>query len=416
MSSSPIIKMTYQEVLDKIYAALPAYQREGKAAYKADLGNIVALCEELNHPEKNFKSIHVAGTNGKGSTSHMLASVLQEQGYKVGLYTSPHLIDFSERVKINGVNIEEQFVIEFYNKFNTLLEKIEPSFFEFSVALAFWHFSNQKVDFAIIEVGLGGRLDSTNIITPELSIVTNISLDHTHLLGDTIEKIALEKGGIIKENIPVIIGKTENKAEKTLIGIAQSKNASYTLVRQKEPQTLPSDFSAQYQLTNQQTVLCAIEKLQALNFKIDQEAIERGLLSISKNTSLLGRWQILEQSPKVICDVGHNEAGINEVLKQLKTENFDQLHIVWGMVNDKDISQILQLLPKDANYYFTQPSIFRKLPVDELYESAQKIGLKGKPFTSVLQAVENAKLNLKANDLLLIGGSTFVVADVFSKN
>lgn len=404
--------MNYQDTISWMFKQLPMYQNQGKTAYKKDLTNTLKLAEYLNHPENNFKTIHVAGTNGKGSTSHMLASILQEAGYKVGLYTSPHLKDFRERIKINGEEIGEKFVTQFIEKHSQFLETNSLSFFEMTVGMAFDYFSNQSVDIAIIEVGLGGRLDSTNIITPEVSVITNIGLDHTQFLGDTLQKIAFEKGGIIKPNTPVVIGETQIETSIVFKDIATQKKAPIYFADQIIKETFKSDLKGLYQQKNIVTVLQAINILNQGNFKITQQNIKKGLLNVVHNTGLKGRWQILQEKPKVICDTAHNVEGLKYIVKQLELEVFNQLHIVFGVVNDKDLTSILPIMPKKANYYFCKPNIPRGLEVETLKALFKSNGFVGEAYNSVNEALKNAKLNADSEDLIYVGGSTFVVAEI----
>lgn len=401
--------MTYKETLNWMFAQLPMYQREGKTAFKKDLTNIVAFSKELNFPEKKFKSIHVGGTNGKGSTSHMLASILQEAGYKVGLYTSPHLKNFTERIRINGSEIPEQNVSAFINKNKSFLEKQKLSFFEMTVGLAFDYFAKERVDIAIIEVGLGGRLDSTNIITPELSVITNIGLDHTEMLGDTLPKIAFEKAGIIKNNVPVVIGERQVETVKVFAEKAQETfselfYASDSFIDYK------TDLLGDYQQKNVKTAVVAIEHLHG--FKVSEEHIKNGLLNVVKNTNLKGRWQILQEKPTVICDTAHNKEGLEIVLNQLKKETLKKVHIVIGVVSDKKIEAILPMFPKSANYYFCKPNLPRGLSETILQVKAKEFGLMGEKYSSVKNALKNALLNANQQDIIYVGGSTFVVAEI----
>ncbi len=402
--------MTYQQTLDYLFNRLPMYQRLGAAAYKADIGNIVLASQHLDNPHKKFKSIHVAGTNGKGSTSHLLASIFQESGYKVGLYTSPHLKDFRERIKINGQMIPETEVISFVSNNKAFFETLELSFFEFTVALAFDYFAKQKVDIAIIETGLGGRLDSTNIIRPELAIITNISLDHANLLGGTIEKIAKEKAGIIKKNTPIIIGRKQKETTEIFRKIAEEKQTKliYASVNNK----YKKDLKENYQKENISTTLTAITQLQAMNWNISEDNIINGMGNIQKNTAFMGRWQTLSKHPLIICDMGHNEDGIKQVIQQIAELHFNKLHFVFGVVKDKNIDAILSLMPKQAQYYFCQANIDRAMEVEELAKKAIKSGLKGAAHTSVKQALKNAKKNATKDDFIFVGGSAFVVAEV----
>ncbi|MBX2960280.1 MAG: bifunctional folylpolyglutamate synthase/dihydrofolate synthase [Flavobacteriales bacterium] len=403
--------MNYQQTLDYLFSQLPMFQRVGASAYKADLNNTIELCKLLHHPEKNFKSIHIAGTNGKGSTSHMLASILQEAGYKVGLYTSPHLKDFRERIKINGEMISEQEVVDFVIKHQSEFEQINLSFFEWTVGLAFDYFSKKQVDIAVIETGLGGRLDSTNVITPLVSVITNIGKDHTQFLGETLAKIASEKAGIIKENIPIIIGETQQETQQVFIDKALEKSAKIFFADKIITTNYESDLKGIYQEKNKKTVLAAIQQLMINGFSIAEENIKNGLLNVVKNTGLLGRWQILSENPLTICDTGHNEAGIKEVLKQISLTKHNHLHFVFGAVNDKEIDSILSMLPKNATYYFCQAKIPRALDVNVLYTKAKEFELKGNPYDSVENAIKQAKANASANDFVFVGGSTFVVAE-----
>lgn len=403
--------MNYQQTLDYLFSQLPMFQRVGASAYKADLNNTIELCKLLHHPEKNFKSIHIAGTNGKGSTSHMLASILQEAGYKVGLYTSPHLKDFRERIKINGEMISEQEVVDFVIKHQSEFEQINLSFFEWTVGLAFDYFSKKQVDIAVIETGLGGRLDSTNVITPLVSVITNIGKDHTQFLGETLAKIASEKAGIIKENIPIIIGETQQETQQVFIDKAIEMSAKIFFADKIITTNYESDLKGIYQEKNKKTVLAAIQQLMNSGFSITEENIKNGLLNVVKNTGLLGRWQILSENPLTICDTGHNEAGIKEVLKQISLTKHNHLHFVFGAVNDKEIDSILSMLPKNATYYFCQAKIPRALDVNVLYTKAKEFELKGNPYDSVENAIKQAKANASVNDLVFVGGSTFVVAE-----
>lgn len=404
--------MNYPETLDYLFSQLPMYQRVGNAAYKANLDNTYRLSEILNHPEKQFKSVHIAGTNGKGSTSHMLAAVLQEAGYKVGLYTSPHLKDFRERIKINGEMISKNDVIDFVKEYKHEFEKIQLSFFEWTVGLAFHYFAKQKVDIAIVETGLGGRLDSTNIITPEVAVITNISMDHTQFLGDTLAKIAAEKAGIIKSTIPIVIGETQAEIKPVFIEKAKQLNAPIQFADEGLIQEYESDLKGAYQQKNKKTVVATINVLQQLGWKIAENHIKQGLLNVVKNTGLMGRWQVLSKQPFTVCDTGHNEAGIKLILAQINQQSFEKLHFVLGVVNDKDITNILQLLPKNATYYFCQANIPRALEVSVLAEKATAVGLLGTTFPSVEAAYQAAQKNATAQDMIFIGGSTFVVAEV----
>jgi len=404
--------MNYKETLDWMFSQLPMYQRQGKMAFKKDLTNTIALSSHLNYPEKQFKAIHVAGTNGKGSTSHMIASVLQEAGFKVGLYTSPHLKDFRERIRINGEPIRKIDVINFIKKNKNFLEKQGLSFFEMTVGLAFDYFAKQKIDFAIVEVGLGGRLDSTNIISPEVSVITNIGLDHTQFLGETLPEIAFEKAGIIKKDIPVVIGEYQSEVQHVFEKIANNLNSELYIASDLIQEVFESDLKGSYQQNNIKAAVQTIKILQELNFLITDNDIKKGLNSVVKNTKLLGRWQVLQNEPKIICDTGHNNEGLYYVINQLKEETYENLHIVMGVVNDKDLESILPLFPKDAIYYFCKPNIPRGLDADSLSANAINYGLEGKSYNSVEKALKSAKKTAKKDDLIFIGGSTFVVAEV----
>ncbi|MBP1839356.1 bifunctional folylpolyglutamate synthase/dihydrofolate synthase [Formosa algae] len=404
--------MTYQETLQWMFSQLPMYQRQGQSAFKKDLSNTLVLSEHLNHPEHQFKSIHVAGTNGKGSTSHMLASILQEAGYKVGLYTSPHLKDFRERIRINGVEVSEDFVVEFISENKTFFEAHELSFFEMTVGMAFDYFKTEQVDIAVIEVGLGGRLDSTNIITPELSVITNIGLDHTQFLGTTLAEIASEKGGIIKPNVPVVIGETQEEIQTVFETIAADKKAKILFADQLITELYPSDLKGSYQIKNIKTVLQSINELKGLGFSIRDKHIQNGLLHVMRNTGLKGRWQVLQDAPKVVCDTGHNKEGLLLVMKQLEQETYNTLHIVFGVVSDKDVQSILPLLPKKALYYFCKPDVPRGMPANQLYDLFKAEGYEGDVYNSVNEAYKKALNSAAASDFIYIGGSTFVVAEI----
>ncbi len=425
--------MTYQETINYLFNTLPLFSRIGAAAYKKDLTNTLALCEALGNPQNQFKSVHIAGTNGKGSTSHMLAAILQQGGYKTGLYTSPHLHDFRERIKVNGMICEEAFVIAFTEKIKPLIEKIQPSFFEITVAMAFDYFAQQGVDIAVIEVGLGGRLDSTNVIIPELSIITNIGWDHMNLLGNTLEAIASEKAGIIKAFVPVVIGEVLDEtrpvfdaaATNSLISYAQEKryisdwlfdgpNITITVVDKlkNEYESYTLDLPGFYQTNNLITVLEASTILEKLGWNINYPIIKAALAQVKKITGLHGRWEIMQQYPKVVLDVGHNVEGIKAINQQLDLMNFSRLHIIIGMVKDKDSAGILSLLPNYAHYYFTKASIPRALDELTLQQLALTHGLKGNSFIEVNDAVSAALKNAMPEDLILICGSVFVVAEV----
>ena len=401
--------MTYKETLDWMFAQLPMYQREGKAAFKKDLTNILAFSKALNFPEKKFKSIHVGGTNGKGSTSHMLASILQEAGYKVGLYTSPHLKNFTERIRINGEEIPKQKVVAFIAKNKGFLEKQKLSFFEMTVGLAFEYFASENVAIAIIEVGLGGRLDSTNIITPEIAVITNIGLDHTEFLGETLPEIAFEKAGIIKNKIPVVIGEEQAAIKNIFVAKAATEKAPLCFASDIV-ETYKTDLLGNYQKRNSKTAVVAITKLKG--FQVSEEQVKNGLLRIVKNTNLRGRWQVLQEDPKVICDTAHNKEGLEIVLAQLKKESFKKLHIILGVVSDKKLEEVLPLFPTNASYYFCKPDIPRGLSEVVLQEKAATFHLIGRKFISVKEALKSALLKANQQDVIYVGGSTFVVAEI----
>jgi dihydrofolate synthase/folylpolyglutamate synthase len=389
------------------------YQLQGASAYKKDLTNTHLLIAHLDNPQEKIKCIHVGGTNGKGSTSHMLASILQEAGYKVGLYTSPHLKDFRERIKINGKDISEEFVTDFINEHKTFFESNDMSFFEMTVGLAFDYFAKEKVDIAVIEVGMGGRLDATNIITPLVSVITNIGLDHTQFLGNTLEAIAFEKAGIIKPKIPIIIGEYTPETKPVFLVKAKECNSEIYFAADLISETYSSDLIGDYQIHNKKTVLQTVKVLNEQNeFKITPENIKSGLLNVMKNTGLQGRWQQLNEFPKVICDTAHNKNGLEIVLKQIQKEDFDTLHVVLGVVNDKDLDEILPLFPKKAIYYFCKPNIPRGLDVVILKQKASTFELKGEVYNSVSEAYQKALKNAGATDFIYIGGSTFVVAEI----
>jgi len=404
--------MNYSDTINWLFAQLPMYQNQGKTAFKKDLTNSFALSKHLQNPEKKFKSIHIAGTNGKGSSCHMLTSILQEAGYKVGLYTSPHLKDFRERIKVNGKCIHKNCVINFVKRNKEFLEKQGLSFFEMTVGMAFDHFAKQNVDIAIIEVGLGGRLDSTNIITPELAIITNIGYDHTQFLGETLPEIAYEKAGIIKNNIPTLIGESILETRAVFEKIAKEKSSELHYADNFNFSSYSSDLKGSYQKKNIQTVLASLTLLQQKGFVITSKNIEQGLLHVVKSTGLNGRWQVLGVQPKIICDTAHNKEGLQFTIAQLLQEDFQQLHIVLGVVNDKNLSTILPLFPTKATYYFCEANIPRSLEVGQLKKVAQKYQLYGNTYVSVSEALAQAKKSASKNDVIYVGGSTFVVAEV----
>lgn len=390
---------------------MPMYQRVGVDAFKKDLTNILRFSEHLGNPHTKFKTIHVAGTNGKGSVSHMLASVLQEAGYKVGLYTSPHLKDFRERIRINGEEISEEHVVQFIDRNKTFLEQNQLSFFEMSVGLAFDYFCTEKVDVAVVEVGLGGRLDSTNIVTPLLSVITNIGLDHTDMLGNTLAEIAYEKAGIIKAGIPVVIGENHPETRPVFEKIALKNAAEIIFAEDLTRERYNSDLTGSYQLKNIQTVVAALEVLKS-NFSVSEESLKTGLLKVKTNTGLRGRWDIIHTEPKVICDTAHNAEGLLYALNQLLQEKYSQLHIVFGVVNDKDLKKILPLFPKEAIYYFCKPNVPRGMEALVLRDSAFQYGLFGEVYSSVPKAYEAALSAASAADVIYVGGSTFTVAEI----
>jgi len=422
--------LNYNSILDYLYNSLPVFQKVGSPAYKEGLENTHALDQRLNHPHQKYPTIHVAGTNGKGSTSHLLAAILQQSGYKTGLYTSPHLIDFRERIKINGKMIPEDYVVSFVDKHIDFFNQIHPSFFEVTTAMAFDYFAHEKVDIAVIEVGLGGRLDCTNVISPVLSIITNISFDHTALLGNTLSAIATEKAGIIKSNTPVIIGEALPETKNIFLQKAQAEKAPVVFVEEENPivraelsdtgkwifetkdySNLIGELGGLVQEKNAATVLCAIKILKEKGYKIIDSAVYEGFANVVEITGLQGRWQCVGDNPKIILDTGHNVDGIKFIVKQLEKEKQNQLHIVIGMAGDKDIDSVLKLLPKDAIYYFTKASVARAMDEKVLVEKALRLGLKGKSYSTVKQAIDDARKAANTNDIVFIGGSTFVVAD-----
>ena len=435
--------MSYQDTIDYLYSRLPLFSRIGPAAIKADLHNTIAICDFLGNPQNKFKTIHIAGTNGKGSTSHMLASILQEAGYKTGLYTSPHLYDFRERIKVNGIMCSETFVTSFTNKMKPFIEKVEPSFFEITVGMAFEYFADENVDIAIIETGLGGRLDSTNIINPILSIISNIGMDHMALLGNTLPEIAYEKAGIIKQATPVVISEVIPETKNIFEQKANSLNApiyyaeeyiqfksfqnnwqtslfefNQPLIHLLDAPLFPKSFTVEcdlpgkYQYKNLKGVLVAMQILATMGWQISASKILKGLLHVGKNTGLMGRWECIQTTPRIILDVAHNEHGIKALLEQLESLHYAQLHIITGMVKDKDVNAVLNLLPKKAKYYFTQSHIPRALPVSELAAKGNAFDLNGSQFENVNIALQSANKNATANDLILVIGSVFLVAEV----
>jgi dihydrofolate synthase / folylpolyglutamate synthase len=427
--------MDYQQTIEYLFTKLPMFSRIGAAAFKKDLTNTISLCEFLGNPQEKFKTIHVGGTNGKGSVSHMLAAILQTAGYKTGLYTSPHLKDFRERIKVNGNMVDEQFVIDFTEKIKPLIKEIEPSFFEITVAMAFDHFAKEQVDVAIIEVGLGGRLDSTNIITPELSVITNIGWDHMNMLGDSLEKIAFEKAGIIKEQVPVVVGEILTETWPVFSSIAKEKNAPLSIASQTrdvadwkwEKHELIVEVAGQhrtdhkkyhldlpgiYQTKNLLTVLEACSQLQQKGWNITDPTIHTALKQVKKMTGLHGRWEVIHHSPTVILDVAHNIDGIKQLVQQIELTEHKDLHIIIGMVKDKEIDDILSTLPREAHYYFTKANIPRALPEEELRKKSERFKLKGKTFSTVNTALYAASLNAAKEDLIIICGSIFLAGEL----
>ncbi len=422
--------MTYEEALDFLYTQLPVYQKVGKKAFNKDLGKTLQLCRYLDNPENNFQSIHVAGTNGKGSAAHMIASVLQEAGYKVGLYTSPHLKSFRERIRINGSLMDRDFLPGFVKKIQPLIDEIEPSFFEITVAMAFQYFSDRKVDLAVIETGLGGRFDSTNVIQPKLSVITSIGMDHTDILGDSLELIAGEKAGIIKNNTPVVVGALDEISERVIRDVAKEKNASFyrasdhfsiessdggIFLRKIEKDNrwmLKSDLKGESLTYNASLVAQSIHVLKGIGYTIEVEELISGLNAVCKNTGLKGRWQVLGTHPLMVCDIGHNEQAVTGLVEEISGQDFKSLHVVWGMVKDKAAEKVLSLLPEDAIYYFCAPQLERALPAEELHRVATQVGLTGNQYDSVKEAVAMAKSTANVEDMIFVGGSTFVVAEL----
>ena len=427
--------MNYFQTIDYLFTRLPMFSRIGVAAIKKDLTNTLSLCEFLGNPHTKFKSVHIGGTNGKGSTSHMLASILQTAGYKTGLYTSPHLKDFRERIRINGEIVAENFVVDFVERIRPLIESIEPSFFEITVAMAFEYFAQHEVDIAIVEVGLGGRLDSTNIITPELSVITNIGYDHMNMLGNTLDKIAYEKAGIIKKNIPVVIGEDHPETHSVFINKAGEENAPLSFADKKrfvadwkfdkqeliaEVTSVPSndkhyyqlDLTGIYQVKNLITVIEAVNILQQRKFRITEAHLQKGLRLAKRLTGFHGRWELIHEGPTIVLDVGHNEDGMREIVRQIEITDHEELHIVLGMVKDKEVEKILSLLPKHGQYYFTKAQIPRALPETELAEKAKDAGLIGNHYSHVQIALQSAVSHTNKKDLVLVCGSVFVVGEV----
>ena len=404
--------MTYQEATDFLFSSLPMYQRVGNKAFKADLNNIIRLCEALGNPHTQFKSIHVAGTNGKGSASHIIASVLQEAGYKTGLYTSPHLKSFTERIRINGRPIEEAGVASFVENIQEIIKEMVPSFFEMTVALAFEYFASQKVDVAVIEVGLGGRLDSTNIITPEVCLITNIGLDHTDTLGGSLEKIAFEKAGIIKTQVPVVIGTWQEETAPVFQQVAKERKAPLHFAPQAEHPQYELDLKGNYQQKNLPGVLALLRILNEQSWGLNDEVIRAGLRKVIQNTGLKGRWQTLRKEPLTICDTGHNIDGIKALVHQIKSLTYEQLFLILGFVNDKQVGEILGLFPKEAHYVFCQSAVPRAMSLVQLRQETENLGLEADYVADVNEALAHARNKASTKDLIFVGGSTFVVAEL----
>lgn len=409
--------MDYQDTLTYLYNSTPMFQQVGGSAYKEGLENTLALDEHFGHPHRKFRTIHVAGTNGKGSCSHTIAAILQEAGYSVGLYTSPHLVDFRERIRVNGQPIPEEYVIRFVEEERCFFEPLHPSFFELTTAMAFRYFAYVEIDVAVIEVGLGGRLDCTNIIHPDLCIITNISLDHTQFLGNTLPQIAREKAGIIKSDIPVVIGETTPETKAVFQKRAGEVNAPIYFAEENGREDYPGieyELKGLYQKKNSRTILTALPLLKEAGYRLDEQSVRRGFAHVTELTGLMGRWQKLQNHPTLICDTGHNVGGITYIVEQLKQQAFHNLHIIIGMVNDKDIQGVLALLPEDAIYYFTQASVKRALPANDLQKLAESAGLKGNCYPDVPSAVRAAQEKSLPEDFIFVGGSSFIVADLLA--
>lgn len=404
--------MDFQETINYLYQQLPVFQHIGAGALNPKLENTRSLLDHLGHPHQQFKSIHLAGTNGKGSTAHLVASVLQEAGYHVGLYTSPHLKSFTERIRTDGQEIDEQYVIDFVTTHKEFIEKSSLSFFELTVGMAFRYFADQQVDVAVIETGMGGRLDATNVITPLISVITNISADHQQYLGDTLEKIAFEKAGIIKPNVPVVKGENQGELDRVFINSAANCQAPYYDASAFEMVDYPCGLLGSYQSKNKKTAYTTLKVLEENLAQINESAIERGFAQVVKNTGLRGRWETIATNPLIICDTAHNEAGVKEIVAQLHDTTKQELAIVWGTVHDKDITEILKLLPLDAKYYFCQAKIQRAMPATELGQLAAELGLKGQVINDVNDAIQAAIDQAKEGTLIYVGGSTFVVAEI----
>lgn len=422
--------MNYDETIEYLFNCAPLFQQVGSSAYKEGLDTTLLLDEHFGHPHCNYRTIHVAGTNGKGSTSHTLAAILQASGYKVGLYTSPHLIDFRERIRVNGTPVSKEFVVEFVEKERNFFEPLHPSFFELTTAMAFHYFAKEQIDIAVIEVGLGGRLDCTNIINPDLCIITNISHDHTQFLGNTLTEIAAEKAGIIKDDTPVVIGETTQETRTVFQDKAREKNADITFSEEEnvlqnvsysknhniytttDYGEIHGELIGDYQINNTTTILTALRVLKENGYTIPDDAVRKGFTDVTRLTGLMGRWQKISDTPLTICDAGHNVGGISYITRQLSRQNYDTLRIIFGMVNDKDIESVLKLMPKNATYYFTMASVKRALDSRELADKAAKHGLKGECYPTVAEALASARKDASPNDFIFIGGSCFIVADL----
>lgn len=433
----------YQNTLDYLYNCVPMFQKDGAKAYKPNMNNTIELDNLFGNPHRNFRTIHIGGTNGKGSCSHTIAAVLQSAGYKVGLFTSPHLVDFRERIRVNGEMASKEFVVEFVREYKSVFERLSPSFFELTTAMAFKYFAEQKVDIAVVEVGMGGRIDCTNIISPEVSVITNIGLDHTQFLGDTLEKIASEKAGIIKSNVPVVIGRAEGGVRKVFEEKAVEMNTEITFAQEQTPdecevirannesqvgskfiirnnrfaEGIAMELSGDYQAENARTIMATLRILEGKGYSISDEAYIKGFANVCTLTGFMGRWQKLSDKPSTYCDTGHNKDGITFVCQQLeriKKDKGGRLHIVFGMVNDKDINSVLAIMPKDAIYYFTKAKVNRALDEIQLTLLANKYGLQGKAYTDVATAVKEAQKNCLSEDFIFIGGSSFIVADLLA--
>ena len=427
--------MTYQETVEYLYNSTPVFEKIGVGAYKEGLYNSLALDRHLHHPHRRYRTIHVAGTNGKGSVSHTIAAILQASGYKVGLYTSPHLVDFRERIRVNGVCADEQFVVDFVEQHRDFFEPLHPSFFELTTAMAFDYFAKQKIDVAVVEVGLGGRLDCTNIITPSLCVITNISADHTQLLGDTMPLIAAEKAGIIKTGVPVVIGEADSETRPVFEKKASEMEAPITFAEDIEEVetsqtednggmtyhtqrygTLKGDLGGEYQAKNTNTVLVAMDILTKIFNKISTDSIKEGIANVAASTGLMGRWQKVNSHPTIICDTGHNTGGWKYLSRQLAKQVCNKMHIVFGMVDDKDINTVMDMLPTEAEYYFTKASSKRAINENKVLELGQEKGLKGTSYPTVKEAFEAAKGNAGEDDFIFVGGSSYVVADFLAED